>query len=138
MKKKFEYLEDVATADIAFRAQGESLNELFETAALATADTIMDIKTVKQKVVKEAALEEEDRESLLFQFLSEIVYLKDAENLFFSKFEVNIKGNKLKAKMYGDKLNDKMTFKNDVKAITMHLLKIEKKEKYYATVVLDI
>ena len=84
-------------------------------------------------------LESDDLEQLLVLFLSELVYLKDAELLFFSKFEVKLKGNTLKAKILGDKYSDKMKFKNDVKAITMHLLKIEKKkETYFATVVLDI
>ncbi|MBC8500188.1 MAG: archease [DPANN group archaeon] len=135
---KYKYLDDVAIADIAFRAEGKNLNELFETAALATEDTMIDTKTIKHTLVKEIEVEEEDIEHLLFKFLSELVYLKDAELLFFSKFEVNINGNKLKAKLFGDKLNDDMIFKNDIKAITMHMLKVEKKEKYYATIVLDI
>jgi len=135
---KFEYLEDVATADVAFKAEGKDLNELFENAAFATAETMVDTKTVKQNVVREISVEESDIEHLLFSFLAEIVYLKDAELLFFSKFKVDIKGKKLTAKMYGNKLNNKMVFKNDVKAVTMHMLKIEKKDKYYATIVLDI
>ena len=136
---KFEYLEDVATADIAFRAQAKNLNELFEICALATSDTMVDVKTIKQKIKKNLNLESDDLEQLLVLFLSELVYLKDAELLFFSKFEVKLKGNTLKAKILGDKYSDKMKFKNDVKAITMHLLKIEKKkETYFATVVLDI
>ncbi|MBU1201957.1 MAG: archease [Nanoarchaeota archaeon] len=136
---KFEYLEDVATADIAFRARGKNLNELFENCALATTDTMVDTKTVKPKVTKTITLEHNDLEQLLFLFLSEITYFKDAELLFFSKFKVNIDGNKLKAKMYGEKFNNKVIFRNDVKAITMHMLKVEKKkENYYATVVLDI
>jgi|TARA_Y100000031_G_scaffold64158_1_gene71995 SHS2 domain-containing protein len=135
---KFKYLEDVATADIAFEAEGKNLNELFENAAFATAETIVDTKTVKQKILKTIKIEEEDLEHMLFSFLSEIVYLKDAESLIFSKFEVQIDKNKLTAKMFGSKINNDMDFVNDVKAVTMHMLKIEKKKKYFATVVLDI
>jgi len=41
--------------------------------------------------------------------------------------------------MYGEETNKHITFRDDVKAITMYMLKIEKKEdKYTATVVLDI
>ena len=84
---KFEYLEDVAIADIAFKAQGKDMNELFENAALATAETMMDTKSIKQKLVKEISLNEEDIEQLLFSFLSEIIYLKDAELHYFLKFD---------------------------------------------------
>jgi SHS2 domain-containing protein len=138
-EKKYEYLPDVATADIAFKAQGKDLDEMFLNSALATADIMMDLNTVEPKKIKEVKLENEDLEQLLFEFLSELVFYKDAEFMFFSKFEVKISGSKLKAKMYGNTLNNKMIFKNDIKAITMHMLKIEKKkEKYIATVVVDI
>ncbi len=136
---KYELLEDVATADIAFRAFGKTLNALFENCAIATTDSMVDISEVKAKIVKEIELSDGGKEDLLFSFLSEIVYLKDAENLFFSKFEVNVKDKQLKAKMCGEKFNDRITFRNDVKAVTMHMLKINKlKEGYDATVVLDI
>ncbi|MFH1770419.1 MAG: archease [archaeon] len=134
----FEYLEDVAIADLAFRADGKDMNELFENCALAVAETIADTKTIEPKIVKKLSLESTDLEQLLFIFLSEITYFKDAELLFFSKFEVKIKDKKLTAKMYGDKINSAIKKRNDVKAITMHMLKIEKKDKYYATVVVDI
>lgn len=135
---KFEYLENVAIADIAFKAEGKNLNELFETCAFAVAETIADTKTIKPKIVKKISLESVDIEQLLFIFLSEITYFKDAELLFFSKFEVKIKDKKLTAKMYGEKINSTIERRNDVKAITMHMLKIEKKGKYYATVVVDV
>ncbi|MFH1588950.1 MAG: archease [archaeon] len=136
---KFEYLEDVATADIAFKAQGNSLNELFENCALAVAETIADTNTIKPNITKSLVLEAPDQEQLLFLFLSELTYFKDAELLFFSKFDVEVKGNKLKAKIHGEKINKNIKIRNDVKAITMYMLKIEKKkDKFFATVVVDI
>lgn len=136
---KYEYLEDVATADIAFKAQGETLEELFENCALATAETMADIKAIEEKHVEQLVLEEEDTEQLLYDFLAEIVYLKDAERLFFFKFKVELDGNKLTAKMFGDHVNKEMILNNDVKAVTMHKFKVWKeKNKYYATIILDI
>lgn len=135
---RFEYLEDVATADIAFRAEGKTLGELFENCAFAVAETIANTETINPTTTKKLSLEAMDQEQLLFIFLSELTYFKDAELLFFSKFEVKVKGNKLTAKIYGEKINKNIEMRNDVKAITMHMLKIEKKEKYYATVVIDI
>jgi SHS2 domain-containing protein len=135
---KFKYLPDVATADIAFMAEGKTMDELFVNSALATSNTIMDLKSVKPKIAKQITVEEQDIERLLFAFLSEIIYFKDAELLFFSEFQIKVTGNKLSAVMKGDKYSKKMIFKNDVKAVTMHMLKIEKKDKFYSTVVLDI
>ncbi|MBU0471142.1 MAG: archease [Nanoarchaeota archaeon] len=135
---RYEYLEDVATADIAFKAQGDNMNELFENAAFALSETMVETENLKEVIVKNINLEETDLEQLLFLFLSEIVYLKDVDLLFFSRFEVKIDGCKLAAKIYGEKLNGNMNLKTDIKAITMHMLKIFKKDKYYATVVLDV
>ncbi|MBC8495468.1 archease [archaeon] len=136
---KFVYLEDVATADVAFKAEGKNLNELFENAAMATAETLANTKTIKQKVIKRVSIEEEDIEQMLYAFLSEIVYLKDADLLFFSKFDVTINNGKLVARMYGEKVNDQIELRTDVKAVTMYMLKVEnKKDKCCATVVLDL
>ena len=132
-------MDEVATADIALEAEGNTKSEMFENAALATTEAMVELEKVKPTEVREVVLENEDEEQLLFEFLSEIVFYKDAEDLMFSKFEVKIDGDKLKAKMYGEEFNQEMGFKIDVKAITMHMLKVEKKNnKYKCTVVLDI
>ncbi len=128
---KFEYLENVATADIAFKAKGKSLNELFENSALATTQTMVELKTVKQKIIKEVSLKTDDIEQLLFEFLSEIIFLQRCRKSFFSKFEVKIMGNSLKAKMFGEEYGDTIKYLNDVKAITMHMLKVEQKDKVF-------
>ena len=135
---KFKYLENVATADIAFIAEGATLEEMFENAAFATIQAMVELKKVGQKIEREVKLESEDIEQLLYDFLSEIVFYKDSENLLFSKFKIKIINNKLKAKMFGEEFNSKMGYKVDVKAITMYMFKIEKKENYECTVVLDI
>ncbi len=137
--KKFEYLDEVATADIAFRARGATLAEMFENAAMATSEAMIDTTKVKQTIIKEIIFENEDVEQLLYDFLSEIIYYKDAENLMFSKYEATMNGRELKVKMSGEEFHKEMGFKIDVKAITMHLLKIEKKHNNFeCTIVLDI
>ena len=135
---KFKYLENVATADIAFIAEGNSLEEMFENAALATTQAMVEPDKVKQIVEKTVELESDDEEQLLFDFLSEIVFFKDSENLMFSGFKVTLQDNKLFAKMSGEEFHDEMGYKVDVKAITMHLLKIEKDDTFRCTIVLDI
>ncbi len=139
----YQYLEDVATADIAFRAEGRTLEELFTDAAIATFEVMVDTKNVKTGTTRTINLENETVDGLLFDWLSELVYLKDAEAVLFSKFEVSIKKNdvyELKANVAGENINrEKHRLRSDVKAVTYHMFEVKKTgENWHATVVLDI
>ncbi|MEK6835742.1 MAG: archease [Nanoarchaeota archaeon] len=138
--KKFKFLEDVAIADIAFEAYGKNLNEVFENSAYALFDATANIKTVKQKIKKVIKLKNKDEKDLLYNFLSELIYLKDSKQLIFSKVKVNIKNDKLQATLYGDKINpEKQELRNDIKAVTLHMFNLEKtKTGYKITTVLDV
>lgn len=143
--KKYKFLSDIATADIAFEAFGKNLNELFESAALAVQETMLEIKSIDGKEEKSLELEAESIEELLFTFLEELVFLKDAEQLVFNRINCSIEKKdgefKLRAKLFGDKLNfKKHELKDDVKAITKHLFKITKltDKSFKCLVVLDV
>lgn len=137
---KFKYLENVAIADIAFEAYGKTLNEVFENSAHAFFDMTCNPKTIKQKIKKIIQLKDKDEKNLLYNFLSELIFLKDSKQLIFSKVKVQIKDGKLKAVLYGDKIDyEKQELRNDVKAVTMHLFDLKKiNNKYKATIVVDI
>lgn len=136
----YKFLPNVATADVAFDAEAKTIEELFEECAKAVFDTQCDIKKVEAKEKKVVELENDDPEDMLFDFLNELVYLKDSLYMLFSKFKVKITGSELKAEIYGEKINpDKHDLKVDVKAVTLHLFKLEKtKEGVKVRVVLDI
>ena len=138
---KFRFFEH--TADVGIEAYGKNLKELFENAAFATSEVMVNTKQIKASTKKEINLENKDIEKLLFDFLDEIIYYKDAETLLFSKFEVNINKNKiykLKAKIYGEKINPKkQELRDDAKAVTLYEFKIEKiKSGYKVRFILDI
>jgi SHS2 domain-containing protein len=142
-KKKYKFLEKVAIADIAYEAYGKNLNELFENAAFAIFELSANLKTVDAKKKLEVKLENEKIENLLYDFLSEILFLKDSKYMVFKKVKVSIDENKkyqLKAVLEGDTINpQKQQLENDIKAVTMHMFKIEKeKNNWKATVVVDI
>ena len=140
---RYKFLEDVAIADIAYEAYGKNLNELFENAAFAIFELSANLDTVYAKKKIEFELENEKIENLLYDFLSEILFLKDSKYMVFKNVKVSIKQNKklhLKAILKGDTINpQKQKLENDIKAVTMHMFEI-KKEKYgyKATVVVDI
>jgi SHS2 domain-containing protein len=139
----YKFLEDIAIADVAFEATGKNLEELFVSCALATTEVMVDLKDLSTKIKKEIKIENKDIEILLYEFLSELIFLKDAESLLFSKFDVKIKENKnyeLAAKIAGDKINpEKQELKADVKAVTMHMFEVKKIDKgWKARIILDI
>ncbi|MBI2655356.1 archease [Candidatus Woesearchaeota archaeon] len=140
---KYKFLEDIAIADIAYEAYGKDLNELFENAAMAIFELSADIKTVEAKEKIEFELENEKLDNLLYDFLSEILFLKDSKYMVFRKVKVDLEEgnpNKLKAVMHGDTINpNKQHLENDIKAVTMHMFELKKdKGGYTARIVLDI
>lgn len=142
-KKKYKFLEDVAIADIAYEAYGKDLNELFENSAIAIFELSANLKTVDAKKKLGVKFENEKIENLLYDFLSEILFLKDAKYMVFKKVKVSINENKkyqLKAVLEGDTINpQKQQLENDIKAVTMHMFKVKKeKNQWKATVVVDI
>jgi SHS2 domain-containing protein len=138
--RKFKFL-DITTADVAFEAYGKSLNNLFANAALAMFEVMINTKQIKQKVEKKVEVEGSDLESLMFNWLNKLLIFYGAENLAFSKFEVKIDEEKLKlkAKLFGEKIDPKKhETRTEVKACTMHKMKIEKNGIWKARVILDI
>jgi len=142
MKPSYQYLEH--TADVLFIAKGNTPAEMFEQAGLAVEETMINLKKVSPAKKIKIKKENTKIDSLLFDFLDELVFLKDYKQLVFSKFEVNIEEKKKKFKLdalaYGEKIdNEKHEPKVDIKAVTMHMFKVEKsKAGWQAQVLVDI
>ena len=142
---KYRVLKDIAISDAAFEAFGKTEKELFENAALAVFEEMAETKKLQNKTRKEFLVKAENLELLLYNFLSEMVALKDEKGIVFGKIRVIVKkekkGWKATTTVWGDKvekLNEKI-IRRDVKAVTFHLFKVEKtKQGWKATVVLDI
>ncbi|MBU0636164.1 archease [Candidatus Micrarchaeota archaeon] len=142
---KFKLLEDVAIADSAFEAYGKTEKELFENAGLALFEAMADTKKLKCTTKKTIVVSGENQEMLLYNFLSELVYLKDKSHMVFCKCSVKLSKTKKEQNVTAGvwcapvKKLDFQTIRNDVKAITFHLFGIEKnQEGYKATIVLDV
>jgi SHS2 domain-containing protein len=141
--KRFKFIEEIATADVAFEAYGSSETELFENSALAVEETMVDTAGINPKITKEIELESEELDKLLFDFLQELVYYKDAEALLFSKFKVNIKRNgkyTLTAEVAGERFDSaRLELRNDIKAITWHMFKVEQTKKgWKCLIIVDV
>ena len=138
----FKFLEDVSIADVAFEASGKTLEELFESSALATTSVmIKDLKTIKPKIKKKIKLKSNSLENLLHDFLQELIFLKDARTLVFSKYKikVNEKSLELTAEILGDKLDPKkQEHLVDVKAVTWHQFKVWKEKNLSCMEIADL
>ena len=142
--KKYKILEDIAIADIAIEAYGKNLDELFGNSALAIFEESADINKIDVKEKKTIKLGAKNIGDLLFDFLSEILFLKDTYSMIFKKATIKISkktdGYSINAELFGEKIDAKKhELRNDIKAITLHMFSVEKtKEGYKALVVVDV
>jgi len=88
--RKFKFLENVAIADVAFEAYGVTPEQLFENAAMALMEVMAETSSIISRQSLVVRLEAPNSTDLLFDFLSELVFLKDRDNLLFSKFKIKI------------------------------------------------
>ena len=131
----YEYLDYEATADLAVRAAGKTLKEAFESAGEALINAMAETGSVEEQEIKLVDKKAEDLESLLYDFLEDIVYFHDAENIIFKSVKItdfNAKNNSLRAVLKGEIFNaSKHEAKNSVKAVTYFGMKIVKKKNCY-------
>lgn len=134
--KKFEFLEH--TADIKFQAFGKTREEVFINCALALSNVLYDRKIREKKIYKLKA-QGDDNESLLYNFLEELLFLFDTENFLLSKVkEIKIKDNRITAKLTGDN-SEKYEIKTYIKSPTYNDMFIKKERGWWvAQVVMDV
>lgn len=144
MSYRFWFLEDVALADIAFEAEGDSIEDLFRAATRALIETMADPQTVGASWQRRITKANDALDELLLEWLSEIVYWKDAESVVFHDAQLNLFHENgqwaIEATLFGASVDHtRQTLRNDVKGITRHLYKIVKDgQRWKATVVVDV
>ena len=145
MKKSgFKFIDH--TADVQVNSWGRDLKEAFAQTAYSLMATISpDLKKINPKIEKTLIIKAEDKEALLFDFLSEFLFIFDVEDLVFSEIKVeyikNINNHyELKASLKGEKFDkSKHELGIEVKAITYSFMNIEeKKNKVEIDITFDI
>jgi SHS2 domain-containing protein len=141
----YKYLEDIGTADIAFKATGRDLPELFTSAADATMNVMIEnLDTIEPREMRRIELKNDAIDMLLFDFLQEVIFFKDAERLLLRVREMRIEEREgsysLKATTAGEPLDAaRHQQRADVKAVTLHDFRVEKTEGgWRAAAILDI
>jgi SHS2 domain-containing protein len=143
MSFQFKYLEEVALADIAFVVTADSWGELFDGAAAALTGVMVAADDLVMASTRQIELDADSVDELLYDWLGELVYLKDTEG-FLTKASgaVVIPGAiwHLSARLDGETIDrGRHRLGQDVKAVTYHLFEVaEVAGKFNAKVVLDI
>jgi SHS2 domain-containing protein len=135
----FEILEH--TADIGFRARGRTKAEMFASAALALESIAVEIDGARAEAVYPLAVTGEDDESLLVNWLSEVLYYLDGRRVVIERFEIDeISSTFVRGQGWGEQRDPaRHPPKLVVKGVTYHQLKIAKDaEGWVAEVYLDI
>lgn len=141
-RMKFRFL-DTITADAGFVAYGKDARELLENSSIALFSLMCDVKQVRAKEKREIRLSRSNLGELLFDYLNELIFLKDKDAILLSSFDINVHKNStynLFVQAYGQKINSlRHNLLVDIKAVTKHIFRIEKEKGIYkATVVVDI
>jgi SHS2 domain-containing protein len=139
MVKRFEIWDH--TADVGIIVHGENLKALFENAGEAFFHLITDLRKVRRRIERRVNIRAESLDRLMVDWLSELLYLHDVENLLFKGFKVDSVGEDgLKAVVKGEPFQEGVhVIKAEVKAVTYHQIEVRQKNRgWRARVILDL
>jgi len=126
---RYEYLYHIA--DAKFRAYGSTLEEAFGNAALGMFNVMIDTSKLEAGEEREIELTSPDIKMLLVEWLSELLYLFEVDEIIFSEFRIEKiektkEGFSLKGKASGVPIDlSRHKFDTQVKAVTLHELEVE-------------
>ncbi|MBR4685386.1 MAG: archease [Candidatus Methanomethylophilaceae archaeon] len=115
------------TADMMVKAFGKTLEECYANAAYALFDQtvdLSDIGTSEETEIRVTGIDDEDR---LYSFLSELLFIEDADNLILKEFEVSFEGDDVVCHAKGETLDRaRHRIKSEVKAVTYHMMEVDR------------
>jgi len=135
----FELFEH--TADIGVRGFGKTIEESFQECAKAMTSIMFDLNTIQAKESIKVKVSSYDLDSLLVEWLNEILAQMDIAGLVFSEFKINkIENNELEAELKGEKINlEKHHPKTQVKAATYSQMKVyQENGKWVSQCIVDV
>jgi SHS2 domain-containing protein len=137
MAGDLQFREVEHTADRAFTVRERDLAELFALAARAVGTIQGQPAATREIVSRQVEVSGVDRETLLVNWLNEILYLQDLHKESYSRFHVAaISDTSLRASLHGE---PDASSRRIIKAVTFHSLKIERlPDGWEATIVVDV
>lgn len=139
-QKPFEILTH--TSDIAIRVRGLDMAELLRNAAMGLYCVVLEEDSdVRPTITRRLSLESVDTDTLLVDWINELIYMIDAEQLLFSVFEFDkIEAGRVEACARGEYLDpSRHHLRREVKAATYYMSHIEASEQGLdARIILDV
>ncbi len=141
-KISYELLEH--TADTGFLVKAPSLERLYVDAALSLCDLIVKLDRIEEKDRKSISLTAPDRESLMVQWLNEILFLFERHKFLVRRIVFNHFDPKtIAATLWGQTYEPtKHGYVSEIKAVTYHQLQVGEghspEPHFYAKVFLDL
>ena len=138
MEREFEIIDH--TADVGIRAYGANIGQAFANAARALFSLITELEDIREVESRDIELTAADSENPLVEWLNELIYLFDTENLIFKRFDIpQLSETQLKATGYGEKADSsRHTIRMGIKAATYHTLKVEENDGIRIQVLFDV
>ncbi len=141
----YRYLEDIAIADAAFEAWGNTLEEMFVSAAEATVNVMVrDQSAIREQQYKHLKITDTHLDMLMFQLLQELIYYKDAEQLLLRVRSVRLEHQATDWTAYVELAGESIDPERhdlivDIKAVTLHRFEVLQNESgWTARVILDV
>lgn len=141
----YRFLEDEATADVAFEACGQDLSEVFRAAGDAVINVMIEnLEAIEPREVRTIHVDSAQLDLLLFNLLEQLVYYKDARQLLLrlSRLAIGHSDDSwhVRGVARGETLDPTRHHQHvDVKAVTLHDFRLEQANgQWCAHVVLDI
>ncbi|MBI4296321.1 MAG: archease [Chloroflexi bacterium] len=127
------------TADTGIVAYGKSLPDAFANAAYGLFSIIADLRKIREVEFRRVELESSDVESLLHDWMNQLIYLFDVEHLIFKRCDIDrLTERGLQAMCWGEKYDpSRHRVKIGVKSATYHMLEVNR-EKNQVRVIFDI
>ena len=126
------------TADVKIRVRAPTRNTLFSETFSALME-VMYGRDRKGGQKREISLNAEDDESLLWNFLSEILFISEVEGLVFSGAEVTIRDHSLSASLDGEPFDhSRHSAGTEVKGIAYGLTITRDANGYMLDIVFDV
>ena len=114
------------TADVGIRAYGGTLDELFANAAAGMFSLVTDLETVRPVGEYAVKVSSRDVESLLVDFLSELLFVHETQKLLFSEFDAKVANLGVDARVRGEPIDRaRHTLRMNVKAVTYHEIRVD-------------
>ena len=134
----FQFIDH--TADVGILVTAPTLEGVFEASAIALAELITSVDSLRCRVERRFRLQEDEIETLLVSWLQELLYVLDTEGFIFGRFQVTLHDCLLEAVAWGELLDQNIhATKTEIKAVTYHQLEVVKADRgWQARVIFDI